>query len=1330
MSEREHAVDPFNAAFDPGGRRRRPGTSAASVAPIARAPSSPRTAISLKRNPPPPATSPSCGQQPLHRPGGPSRRPEQVEMRRAGIAATTGQGIKNTSSPAGNVGERARRRPLQRGVRSGRSAPSTRYLRSVGRSDRPSSIVAPNRNIAEKESTAAGDLTIVRPAAAAPTRRPEQVEMRRAGIAATTGQGIKNTSSPAGNVGERARRRPLQRGVRSGRSAPSTRYLRSVGRSDRPSSIVAPNRNIAEKESTAAGDLTIVRPAAAAPTRRPEQVEMRRAGIAATTGQGIKNTSSPAGNVGERARRRPLQRGVRSGRSAPSTRYLRSVGRSDRPSSIVAPNRNIAEKESTAAGDLTIVRPAAAAPTRRPEQVEMRRAGIAATTGQGTKNTSSPAGNVGERARRRPLQRGVRSGRSAPSTRYLRSVGRSDRPSSIVAPNRNIAEKESTAAGDLTIVRPAAAAPTRRPEQVEMRRAGIAATTGQGIKNTSSPAGNVGERARRRPLQRGVRSGRSAPSTRYLRSVGRSDRPSSIVAPNRNIAEKESTAAGDLTIVRPAAAAPTRRPEQVEMRRAGIAATTGQGIKNTSSPAGNVGERARRRPLQRGVRSGRSAPSTRYLRSVGRSDRPSSIVAPNRNIAEKESTAAGDLTIVRPAAAAPTRRPEQVEMRRAGIAATTGQGTKNTSSPAGNVGERARRRPLQRGVRSGRSAPSTRYLRSVGRSDRPSSIVAPNRNIAEKESTAAGDLTIVRPAAAAPTRRPEQVEMRRAGIAATTGQGIKNTSSPAGNVGERARRRPLQRGVRSGRSAPSTRYLRSVGRSDRPSSIVAPNRNIAEKESTAAGDLTIVRPAAAAPTRRPEQVEMRRAGIAATTGQGTKNTSSPAGNVGERARRRPLQRGVRSGRSAPSTRYLRSVGRSDRPSSIVAPNRNIAEKESTAAGDLTIVRPAAAAPTRRPEQVEMRRAGIAATTGQGIKNTSSPAGNVGERARRRPLQRGVRSGRSAPSTRYLRSVGRSDRPSSIVAPNRNIAEKESTAAGDLTIVRPAAAAPTRRPEQVEMRRAGIAATTGQGTKNTSSPAGNVGERARRRPLQRGVRSGRSAPSTRYLRSVGRSDRPSSIVAPNRNIAEKESTAAGDLTIVRPAAAAPTRRPEQVEMRRAGIAATTGQGIKNTSSPAGNVGERARRRPLQRGVRSGRSAPSTRYLRSVGRSDRPSSIVAPNRNIAEKESTAAGDLTIVRPAAAAPTRRPEQVEMRRAGIAATTGQGIKNTSSPAGHVGERARRRPLQRGVRSGRPSSIVAPNRNIAEKESTAAGDLTIVRPAAAAPTRRPEQVEMRRAGI
>jgi hypothetical protein len=56
----------------------------------------------------PPATSPSCGQQPLHHPGGPSRS----RCAAPDSSATIRQGIKNTIAPAGNVGERARRRPL------------------------------------------------------------------------------------------------------------------------------------------------------------------------------------------------------------------------------------------------------------------------------------------------------------------------------------------------------------------------------------------------------------------------------------------------------------------------------------------------------------------------------------------------------------------------------------------------------------------------------------------------------------------------------------------------------------------------------------------------------------------------------------------------------------------------------------------------------------------------------------------------------------------------------------------------------------------------------------------------------------------------------------------------------------------------------------------------------------------------------------------------------------------------------------------------------------------------------------------------------------------
>jgi len=60
------------------------------------------------------------------------------------------------------------------------------------------------------------------------------------------------------------------------------------------------------------------------------------------------------------------------------------------------------------------------------------------------------------------------------------------------------------------------------------------------------------------------------------------------------------------------------------------------------------------------------------------------------------------------------------------------------------------------------------------------------------------------------------------------------------------------------------------------------------------------------------------------------------------------------------------------------------KKESGAAGDITIVRPAAAAPPRRPEQVELRRARVFGDHPPRDKNTISPAGNIGERARRRP----------------------------------------------------------------------------------------------------------------------------------------------------------------------------------------------------------------------------------------------------------------------------------------------------------------------------------------------------------
>jgi hypothetical protein len=85
---------PVNAAFDQGCWRRRPRGS---FAPIARAPSALRTGISRKwKSTAPPAASPSA------------RAGRAASRRRSQNAPR--QGIKNTISPARNVGERARRR--------------------------------------------------------------------------------------------------------------------------------------------------------------------------------------------------------------------------------------------------------------------------------------------------------------------------------------------------------------------------------------------------------------------------------------------------------------------------------------------------------------------------------------------------------------------------------------------------------------------------------------------------------------------------------------------------------------------------------------------------------------------------------------------------------------------------------------------------------------------------------------------------------------------------------------------------------------------------------------------------------------------------------------------------------------------------------------------------------------------------------------------------------------------------------------------------------------------------------------------------------------------
>jgi hypothetical protein len=87
---------------DQGCWQRRPRTStaaASSVAPIARAPASPRTGISPKRN--------RRRRRPHHRAARAGREGAALDS-----AATTRQGIKNTISPAEKSGERARCRAV------------------------------------------------------------------------------------------------------------------------------------------------------------------------------------------------------------------------------------------------------------------------------------------------------------------------------------------------------------------------------------------------------------------------------------------------------------------------------------------------------------------------------------------------------------------------------------------------------------------------------------------------------------------------------------------------------------------------------------------------------------------------------------------------------------------------------------------------------------------------------------------------------------------------------------------------------------------------------------------------------------------------------------------------------------------------------------------------------------------------------------------------------------------------------------------------------------------------------------------------------------------
>ncbi len=113
--------------------------------------------------------------------GAAARRRSQISP------AAARQGIKNTSSPAGKVGARERRRALL----AARSA--SFVARRPGNSNiapRPSSIDRPARGY--RSNRIAG-----------PSRSSSTTPTGRAGFSATTRQGIKNTSAPAGKVGAR-----------------------------------------------------------------------------------------------------------------------------------------------------------------------------------------------------------------------------------------------------------------------------------------------------------------------------------------------------------------------------------------------------------------------------------------------------------------------------------------------------------------------------------------------------------------------------------------------------------------------------------------------------------------------------------------------------------------------------------------------------------------------------------------------------------------------------------------------------------------------------------------------------------------------------------------------------------------------------------------------------------------------------------------------------------------------------------------------------------------------------------------------------------------------
>ena len=160
------------------------------------------------------------------------------------------------------------------------------------------------------------------------------------------------------------------------------------------------------------------------------------------------------------------------------------------------------------------------------------------------------------------------------ATPYLRSVGRPDRPTAIGVPNRIITKKNWPG-------RSAAAAPARAGRATKCAPES-SATPRQGIKITSSPAGNVGERARRRryPQCCGIcrsivddpvaRSARPAPAPSPPDQAKPTSPASSSVAPIARAPSSAPESANNNSAkknCRRRPAAPRSRPVQVGRRQ-------------------------------------------------------------------------------------------------------------------------------------------------------------------------------------------------------------------------------------------------------------------------------------------------------------------------------------------------------------------------------------------------------------------------------------------------------------------------------------------------------------------------------------------------------------------------------------------------------------------------------------------------------------------------------------------------------------------------------------------------------------------------------------------